>query len=296
MDQLQKAIFQTLIYADIFDYPLAPRELYKFLITDEALSYSCFRKVLSRINANDKRINANENFYFLKGREEIVKIRGERKKWSQEKLEIAFRVGKRFKLIPWVKMVGITGALAMENSDENDDIDLIIVTAKKRLWLVRFFSVLLTELAGVRRRPQDKSASWRNKICLNMFLGEDHLAVPAKERNLFIAHEVCQVRLVWDKENTYERFLWENRWVKDYLPNAVKMKSKVKSQKSKVKSQNDLFNFLEKIIYKFQLAYMKPRRTIEKIEESRVLFHPRDCSGWVMREYKRRCGAMGIES
>lgn len=299
MDSLQKAILQTLIYADIFDYCLTSEELYQYLIINKPLTFSAFRKVLSRIIANDGRINTNKSYYFLEGRKATVSLRQKREKWSQEKEKIALRIGGWFKLIPWVKMVGITGALAMANADEDDDIDLIVVTAEKRLWLTRFLAVLFTEILGVRRRPNGKNI--KDKICLNMFLDEEHLAVPEKERNLFTSHEVCQVKLVWDKDYIYKKFLWENRWVVGYLGNAL-MIEKIKNKNEKIQIKNiksrkslaEIGNFFEKAAFKFQLAYMKSRRTIEKTETGRVLFHPEDCMGWVMREYSERLKSLGV--
>lgn len=217
MTKLQAIILQTLAYADVFDYPLSPPEVWKFLITQQKIRINIVQKVLSRMKADKKRIEADGNFYFLGGRQNIVALRKKREWWSQEKLKIAQRVVKWFKLIPAIKMVAVTGALAMENSDKEDDIDLLIVTAKNRLWLTRFLVILLTEVVAKRRRPGDKEV--RDKICLNMFLDEGHMAVPKKEQDLFSAHEVCQLKPLWDRDNTYQKFLESNKWVKQSLPN-----------------------------------------------------------------------------
>jgi len=85
--------------------------------------------------------------------------------------------------------------------------------------------------------------------------------------------------------------------VEDYLPNGLEAKiqrgkdTKRKNQKSsniQYRMSDILLDFLEKIAYKFQLFYMRPKRTIEKVSQGRVLFHPRDCSGRVIREYNDR--------
>jgi len=107
--------------------------------------------------------------------------------------------------------------LAMENSNENDDIDLLIITSKSRLWLTRFLTVILLELVANRRHPADKEV--KDKICLNMFLDEGHLEVPKKEQDLFSAHEVCQLKVLWDKNGIYQKFLKANLWSKKFLPN-----------------------------------------------------------------------------
>lgn len=203
----KKAILRTLAYADVFDYPLKENEIFRFLISN-------FQKELPTLSSE---VSKKEGFYFLKGRKRIVVTRKKRERWSREKLKIAKRVAGWLKLIPTIQMVAVTGALAMNNSEKEDDIDLLIVTSKNRLWLTRLLTVFLVELVSHRRRPQDKNV--KDKICLNMFLDEKHLAVPKKEQDLFSAHEACQLKLLWDRNETYQKFVKENQWVKHFLPN-----------------------------------------------------------------------------
>lgn len=213
MNRLQKAILRTLTYADIFDYPLKKREIWRFLIADKNYSSGMVFKNLVRALGIDQA----DNYYFLEGRKRLVGKRRRREKQSQAKLKIAFRVGRWLKLVPWIKMVAVTGALTMNNSEQNDDIDLLIVTVENRLWLTRLFSVFLVELTANRRHPHDREV--KDKLCLNMFLDEAHLQIPKRERDLFTAHEVCQLKPLWDKDNLYQRFIQQNRWVQAFLPN-----------------------------------------------------------------------------
>lgn len=204
---MMKAILSTLAYADIFDYPLTKKEISRFLISESP------QKLITLPDD----IGYKDGFYFLKGREKIVAIRKKREEFSRQKLNIALRVASWLKLIPTIKMIGITGALAMNNAGGDDDIDLLIVTGENRLWLTRLLATAIVELVASRRRPKDKI--FRDKICLNMFLDERYLAVPKKERDLFTAHEVCQLRPIYGKNGIYKKFLEKNLWVKKYLPN-----------------------------------------------------------------------------
>jgi Rieske Fe-S protein len=43
-----------------------------------------------------------------------------------------------------------------------------------------------------------------------MFLDEDHLSLPQNEQNLFTAHEVCQLKVLWQRNNLYQKFQKEN--------------------------------------------------------------------------------------
>jgi len=211
--ELKKAVLSTLAYADIFDYPLKKEEIWRFLLSDIRYQILDVSKGLKEL----PEVSQKNNFYFLKEREHLVLLRKKRERWSRKKLKIAKQVARCLKLIPTIKMVAVTGALAMENSNENDDIDLLIITSKSRLWLTRFLTVILLELVANRRHPADKEV--KDKICLNMFLDEGHLEVPKKEQDLFSAHEVCQLKVLWDKNGIYQKFLKANLWSKKFLPN-----------------------------------------------------------------------------
>ena len=153
---MKQAVLRTLCYHNIFDYPLTLKEIHRFLIA----------KAQSKISVNElqceikkliksKKIQESDGFYFLKGRMAIVKTRKERQRHSQEKLKIGQRAAHWLSFIPTVKMVALTGAVAMNNAKRSDDIDFLIVTGANRLWLTRALAVLLIELLGRRRKPRE---------------------------------------------------------------------------------------------------------------------------------------------
>jgi len=299
---LKKAILKTLAYADVFDYPLLKKEIWRFLIKErkegelkteeEGKGFSWeLKELIKKSLCKEKK-----GFYFLPGREKIINLRKRRQKYSEKKIKIAEKIALILRKIPWVKMVGVTGALAMKNAEKKDDIDLLIIAVKNRLWLTRFFTVLLVEFFSKRRRPEEKEI--KDKICLNMFLDEDHLSLPENERDLFSAHEVCQMEPIWEKDNCYQKFLKDNFWVQEFLPNA-KPKKMVKKRTDKRKEDFFLiflsfffcffnFSFFEKIARWFQLWYMRHRKTKEITETGRILFHPKDSRLWILENYKKR--------
>lgn len=211
MDSFQKSIFKTLIYADIFSYPLTFDQLKKFLITSKKTDFDIAD--INKIGWISKR----KNYFFLKGRSEIIKDRVKKERYAKKRVKIAQKIARLLKLIPFIKMVGITGNLAIKNTSRDDDIDFLIVTSKNRLWLSRFLVVFLLELLGRRRHPKEKKV--KDKICLNMFLDEDNLKIPKKEQNLFSAHEILQFKPLWQRGNIYGDFLNQNQWIKKFLAN-----------------------------------------------------------------------------
>jgi hypothetical protein len=302
MKSLSQAILRTLTYADIFDYPLTADEICWFLISEKkqneirraSNTQDDIKKELAKKSHFLSPISYHDGFYFLKGRKKTIDLRKKREQWSQKKLQIALRVARWLRLIPWIKMVAVTGALAMKNADQKDDIDLLVVTNKNRLWLSRLLVVFLVELIAQRRHPGDKDV--RNKICLNMFLDEAHLKIPKKEQDLFTAHEVVQLNPLWDKDEVYQKFLRVNQWVEKYLPNFFKwrMTNGYVSPKELIHYPLSIINFSERFARQTQLWYMSSRRTTEVVEPGRVRFHPQDCREWILEKYHKRLVKMKL--
>ncbi len=286
---LRWAIIKTLCYSDIFEYPLTNDEISKWLIKLKIKN----KKIITTIK-NDELIREKDGYYFLKGRETIVDIRKKREIFSKQKIIIAKKIASFLKIIPTIRLVGITGALALNNVKEDDDIDLLIVTSRNLLWTTRFLVTILVELIGKRRRPNEIAVN--NKICLNMFLDENHLVIPIEERNLFSAHEVAQLQPIWDRDNTYSIFLTENSWIRRYLPNIlnedIKKLNIIKSRRNNNPLSIFPFlsvrNFIENFLKYFQLRYMRKKRTTEVIREGVIRFHPNDVRGLVMEKFNKK--------
>ena len=221
---LSSAILLALAYHDIFEYPLDSSEIYDLLVKKKVRKESIARE-LERLRAIGK-IGGSDRYFFLKNRKKITRIRKLRAKYSQAKLRKAAFFAGLLRIIPSVKLVAISGALAMKNSRKDDDIDLVIVTQKNKLWTARFLANLL--LLPFKRDPAGQKIS--DRACLNMFLDESDLSI--KDHNMYTAHEICQMKLIWDRDNTYSKFLRANSWIREYLPN---WESSVERQTTNVK-------------------------------------------------------------
>jgi len=282
MTPFHSAIVKTLAYADIFDYPLTTPEIHRWLIGKNIASFP-------KLTKTPYWQKTGPHFH-LPHRNKIVKLRRQRYHFSQLKLKQAQTISNYLKLIPSIKLIAITGALAMNNSKEQDDIDFIIITSKNRLWLTRLLAVIFLELFRLRRRP--KSTSSQNKICLNLFLDESSLTLPSAQRNLYTAHEICQLKPLFNKNHTYQKLLLANSWAKQYLPNATQELKQGPTLKEK---GNSLLDKLETLAYKLQLAYMRRRRTRELINPHSAFFHPRPTSKIILKQYHQKLKQLGLK-
>lgn len=211
---MKQAIISTLIYADIFNFPLTKKEIKKRLI---APAVGDFDKSLKELEKK-KTIKGKDGYYFLYGRERIIGLRKKREKEAEKKMKKAEEIADLLKLIPTLKFIGVTGNVAADNCRQSDDIDLFIISSKNWLWTTRFLVTVFLILVGAKRRVTDKN--FADKICLNLFMDENHLGYPVK--NLFVAYEIIQVRPVFDRGGVFKSFLKANSWVKNYLPYGTK--------------------------------------------------------------------------
>lgn len=250
----------SVIYHNLFDYPLDFSDL---------IRWSSGKRILS--NKFNSSVLNKRGYYFLEGREGLIYKRILRKRISAKKIKIAKKVAKILSFIPTVKMIGITGSLAMQNSSEDSDIDLIIVSKNGNLWTTRLVVYFLINLFGIqKRRPNDKNQ--KDKLCINIWLDESDLTWKQENRNIYTAHEISQIIPLINKNKTFERLLFQNKWILDYWPKAVKI-GNIKFEIEKLKS-----GLIEKFCYWIQYKYMRKKITREVVAPTRALFHPQDWS------------------
>ena len=204
---LRDAIVKTVAYADIFDFPLTPAEIHRYLIGRAASRES----VLTALDDDffvSVRLSRRDGFFVRPGREAIVDVRLDRERRARVFWKRAVRYGRFISSLPFVRMVAVTGELAMDNVREGSDIDFFIVTEHRRLWQCRLLTVGVVKTA----------LRFGDVVCPNYLLSERVLSL--SERDLYTAHEVVQMIPITGME-TYRRFRQANRWVYDFLPNAV---------------------------------------------------------------------------
>jgi len=284
MNSIHKAILKTLVYADIFKYPLTTSEIHHWLIWQNSAQPPSQKNIILALE-NIKSISKTPPYFYLKNHQKNISLRQQHQHFSQPKLKLAHQAANYLKLIPFINLIAVTGALAMNNSDKNDDIDLIIITQSNKLWLTRVLAIFILELFHLRRRP--KTQTINNKICLNLFLDEFSLKIPPVNRNLFTAHEICQLKPIYNKQNTYQKFLHANSWTKKYLTHAITIKAK-NPRFFPSNTSFYLLNLLELLAFKLQYIYMKSKITNEKINKHFAFFHPRPTGKILLQQYQTK--------
>jgi len=278
--ECERDINRTLAYSSVFKCPLTKYQLYNFLISNQVYNPKYFETNLNRL-VKDKIIKENKGRYYL-FRSKTVNW-DKRYKISKNKIYKSKDVFKSLSKIPWIRMLAVTGSVSNYSASSNNDIDLFIITKNNRLWLTRFFVVLILKIYKKYRLDS------KNDLCPNLYLTESEMTWPNEDRNIYIAHSIITMQPIINKDSTYFRFLTKNFWIFDYFKHfslSTNENDFIKDLKLK-HTKNHLFDLIETIFSAAQRIYMKSKITSEIISRHFVHFNKNDHSQKILYKYKK---------
>jgi hypothetical protein len=201
LNSLQRAILLSIAYADVFDYPLTAVEIHRYCGVKAS-----FTTLYAEIRAFGF-LSRGGDFYTLPSRESLVALRAHREELSSKLWPHALHYGRAIAGLPFVRMLAVTGSLAVNNTESLADIDYFIVTEPGRLWTCRVLILALGKLA----------ARQGLNLCPNYLVTTNALTFP--DRSLYAAHEIAQMIPLYGPD-VYAEIRRRNSWVADFLPNA----------------------------------------------------------------------------
>ncbi len=217
--RLGKNIAVTVTYYDVLDMPLTAFEIWKHLMArdfeESGKGGACSLGEVFRMLGSEQlreKVSEKNGFYFLPGRAHLIGQRICAEKISVAKLKRMRRLARVLAYVPYLRMLGATGSLAMKSGARESDWDMFVVLRSGKIWIGRTLLTGFLHLIG-KRRHGDKV---RDRACLNYFVTDDNLEIGTKD--LFSAHEyrffipLLNFRL-------FQIFELKNRWIRDYRPN-----------------------------------------------------------------------------
>lgn len=201
---LEEQVLKTLLYFDLFNYPLKTDEVFQFLQASGTRHdvTGCLDSLVNR-----KRIFRFGDLYSLHKNERNIQRRLKGNREAEKWLNVAEKKAAFIARFPFVRAVMASGSLSKNYMDENSDLDFFIVTEPSRLWIARTLLVLYKRLFLKNSHKH---------FCVNYFIDASHLEI--EEKNLFTAIELATLIPLFNY-TYYEAVLASNPWVYSHFPN-----------------------------------------------------------------------------
>jgi len=244
---LEKAIRKTVEYAAKFESNINRKEIGQRLIS---------KKVFLKKEIEDG-INK-------------IEIKNKKNKWKYIKFkkakDLADLIGVRFKDILFL---GISGSVASGHPKKNDDIDILIITKADTLWKNRLGLRWWIYKNKIPHRGFNKKEV-ADQFCFNLWLDERSLTLPQNKQNLKNAVDLILLKPLINKNKTYEKFMGQNSWAKNFVAVGYTRKKKEKLKIKKNNFWNEITNW---IWFWPQYVYMRRKIDQEKVDLHRAFFH-----------------------
>jgi predicted nucleotidyltransferase len=200
----ETGVIRTLLYFDIFHYPLTLEEIIKFhpLKNSQedivhAISFLRNKMVVFKF----------DNFYSLQPDHIFIQRRKAGNELAKKRLKTAKKYSWLISQFPFVKAIMLSGSLSKDYMEANSDIDYFIITEPGRLWLTRGFLALFKRLFLLNSHKF---------FCTNYLIDSQSLEI--EEKNIYTAIETATLIPVYGRE-LYSEFINKNQWTKYHLPN-----------------------------------------------------------------------------
>jgi len=206
----RSAIIKTLCFFDIFDFSLTCEEICEYMLYKKW----DFDELCNFINHEEFVIEDNCQLY-LKGRALTVKVRRDMEHRAKKLIKKAQKFIKYMQFLPFIRMIGICNSLSFYDADKGSDIDIFIVTEKKRLFIARLFAVIFTHILGIRRHGR----KIKGRFCLSFIVTKENLnfdGIKLNEEDIYLLYWIRLMQPVIGKK-TYIEFINENAWINSYF-------------------------------------------------------------------------------
>lgn len=253
MEEAKKAIERTKLYALKYGQKLNLEQLYLRLISPKVFTKKAVIDFGERILIN----------------KENIKKLNLAKKFTENTLN-------KFE---GILMVGVTGSVAAESAKENEDIDLLIVTKANELWWWRLYLRIYVFWNKIPHR-KFKQKEKANDFCFNLWLDENNLLIPKNKQNLKNATDLIMMKVILNKNDSYQKFLKANKWTKKYLATGYEERRKNKTPLIPLDEGGQKFlliNYIKKIINSFlfggQYGFMSLKGKKLRVSLGQAFFH-----------------------
>jgi len=210
-DSLPPSLLKTMAFFDLFDMPLRPEEVGRFLYRpgEKRRTEEEIESVLQQLTLAGQVQSVHGRYFLADRKSDLVRQREAAEVRSSGMLEdakswLSFLAGW-----PGVEMVAVCNTLGWMNASTESDIDLFLIVEPGKIWQTRF--ALASLLHVFRKRPLPGNEY--GKLCLSFLATSDALdfsALPI-ENDIYLAYWFCSLLPVHDPSGHLPALLRQNQ-------------------------------------------------------------------------------------
>lgn len=245
MTPVSRAILTTLAYFEQFKRALTKTELVQLIwdirVFTEVVENNLYDLIKQGILRRDGSYYGLSS-YTLKttvSRQKLLTIRRDR----------ALRIASILSKIRGIESVILMNSLAMQTVYEDSDIDLLIITDPKTLYLSRTIGLFNLK---ARRLAKSKS-NIAGRACLGYWLSDSDLVVLQYQTEMHTAAYWVATMVPLFGLDGYQNFIKSNDWVYQYLPNWIPHQTAHLSGSNQTNASG-IFNVLNKALFPIHRA------------------------------------------
>jgi len=242
---LERAVFRTVGYFHLFEYPLTAVEIWKWLYRPGSkYELTDVTSILNSSNWLKARLETQDGFYFISGQSDFVTTRHLRYNDAMRKFRRARRVTRWLAMIPGVLGVAVCNSLPWYNTTPESDIDFFVVVKPGTIWTARFLSVLPIKI--FRLRPAETKT---DPVCLSFYVTSEALSLNdiRIEDDIYMSYWVRSITPLFETDNIFSKFLQANDWARRDLPNSQLPDGQVMRKSFKLPTLRSLENRFKKL-------------------------------------------------
>ena len=218
---LEQAIYRTVAYFSLFNYPLTTFEIWKWLFgSEEKVSLFDLRTELIENKFLRQRLVYSNGFWSLLDQpiNELVKTRHKRYLDAVRKYKRLCRAVRYLSLIPSVRGVAACNTLAWNHTRGESDIDIFMIVREGSVWTSRLLAVAPFKV--LKMRPGSGKS---DPLCFTFFLSDTNLDLSALQLeggDPYLAYWSRSIVPVFDRDNVFQQFAQANGWLDRLLLNS----------------------------------------------------------------------------
>ena len=217
---LEQAIYKTVAYFSLFDYPVTTFEIWKWLFGyGEKVSLLDLRRELASNQFLSEQLDSHNGFWSLAGKDilALVRTRHERFLDAVRKYKRLRRATWYLSRIPSVRGIAACNTLAWNHTRASSDIDIFVIVREGSVWTTRLLAVAPFKI--LKMRP---GVAKRDPLCFTFFLSDTNLDLSVlrlESSDPYLTFWSRSIVPVFDRDGVFTEFHQANGWLDCELNN-----------------------------------------------------------------------------